>query len=346
MQAAATQRADKFAILHVSDLHLSAVANLANIWDRLRPKLIDIDAVQNTSIWRLTSFDAGRSAALARFIDVLTPKVDALVLSGDLATSGLDEDINEAFTYIDSPSRPSLHKGMRVPGLGNAKEKLILIPGNHDRFEWESWRPPFYIPGGKRFDSAFRDYWCPQLRNVQSWDVGKRGKVFVLGADLCLSCLADAGGDRIASLGHGIAHHEIIEDLEEETLGLAGGRDSNFLIWNIHFFPCNCADGRLNLLDADRLLEAAERCGVHIILCGHLHTRELVSLSKNRIVFRAGTPTSLDSEEEHCFHLITIELSTSEQSAAAKVSILDFIWKREGRFGLRSSKPEIHIFHI
>jgi hypothetical protein len=253
----------------------------------------------------------------------------------------LQEDIAEALAFVTLPLRTSLHKGVRYPALGSAKDKLILIPGNHDRYEWERNFPPFYKPGGRLFDAVFKDYWSPSLDRVQSWDIGNRGRIFAVGADLCLVDHNDVGGNKWASLGQGKAHDEVIKEMEGESSRLKAIGGSIFLIWIIHFSPVACSNQWLRLLDAEKLIAAAARCGVHLILCGHLHTREWVSVADNRILFRAGTPTSLDAKM-HCFHLVNIGLSSQRAGSLAKVKISDFGWTTSGSFAPQpSSIPDL-----
>lgn len=139
-------------ILHASDLHISTQANITSPIDRFTPGTIK-DAAVNRML--ASSFDPAILLSFASFVFKRAQKglLDAVLLTGDVSTTGSTEDLEKAFDFMHAPAEPGLGWQNREgeARLSNVNSLVWLLPGNHDRFLA---RPYGYAPGGKEFDES------------------------------------------------------------------------------------------------------------------------------------------------------------------------------------------------
>ncbi len=94
-------------ILHASDLHIAAVENITSPADRFTPGTIK-DAALNRML--ASSYDSSILLHLAKFAyqQAELGRLDAILLTGDIATTGSSEDLRKAHEFIHAPVDPDL----------------------------------------------------------------------------------------------------------------------------------------------------------------------------------------------------------------------------------------------
>lgn len=276
-------------ILHASDLHISSVSNITSPFDHFTPGTV-FDAVVEKML--VSTYDP---AVLLRLVDFIHKQVakrglDAVLLTGDIATTGDIDDLNKALDFIQAAPDPRLLSltSEKEPTLGNLRIPIWLLPGNHDRYKVGpryKMSGLIYAPGGKDFDVVFEDYWQGPVMSFSSSDYGveyyapiirDRLAVVVVGVDFNL--LATDNCDRpYGWLAQGKVYDKILDKLEAETFDRvrnchAQGLTHVCVIWAMHFPPhYPRISPFLKLLDSEFLTLRANACGVKAILAGHTH---------------------------------------------------------------------------
>ena len=328
-------------ILHASDLHIAIAEQRRSFKDamedavravaKLRPKATFL-ALRKMSL--ASSYDAQVLEHLAELIvlnakhvkpDVeqlpedfarqkhlvfVREKLDAVIFTGDLATTGLDGDIERVNSFLNADYiRDSPHKP-KDPTLGIAtlasidttKTHIVCLPGNHDRYQFLFNRPiPTYFPGGKVFDSEVLDY---QSEPVRTFAIPASGnlQVVIFAADFTLKRLLDCDCG-FGWIAQGRVYHgknSVLEKLVEKTIkkkdDVARQNPGTHLciLWALHFPPAFPDQSDLHkLIDEGELLKIADEIGVHGILAGHTHFQKKYRDDdpKQSPVFCCGTST-------------------------------------------------------
>lgn len=285
-------------LLHISDLHISKYLGIRQISKR------DRSALKN-NIKHLTFAPSASPGRLRRFLAFLNKwrqTLDGVIITGDIATTGRDYDLQKAFSVIKNRFEP-----MAVD--------LCLLPGNHDR--WIPYRKNHdsafwsigYDPGGKDFHSIFSSYWGPE--DIRTFPITKGDfKVVIIAADLSLRCTQDAEMWRfVKKHGQGKAYDDILLKMERATLHeMKNSKGTIAVVWAIHFPPfCEDISSDLRLIDEKLLLERADYLGVSVILAGHSHLgRRYQPLPYQTDVFCAGTLTEYNHPKNQ-FFIISFE---------------------------------------
>ena len=153
----------KFRFVHISDAHLAVIPGRKNFKELFdNPRALTFRDFKQGKVSILpASFDRDILESATRFIYERYSTIDAVVFTGDLATTGLAADILVAKNFIQSGSNSFVENDL--PVLGFAINKLSLMPGNHDRF-----KDVMGTPGSNHFDLAFSDQWKVVYPGVQS----------------------------------------------------------------------------------------------------------------------------------------------------------------------------------
>lgn len=292
-----------FRIGHASDLHLSRISDrlnpiLAPTADTLAKKSLSaFRAILKNRSWHAgfypSTFNPDVAVELLRTLAKDFTSLDALVVTGDLATTGNDDDVAIARDYFFGKIPPDWNPASFYPSLTDSLPfPLVTLPGNHDRYETIA-----LLPTSKAFERHFSDTWDFGRQHVYGIDgVSDRVKLFALqkGTDALVVVLADLSLESRSSgegvwgwIGQGLATAEIVGDLVKSTefvreQASEGGVGAAF-VWAVHFppsFPNNGAD--LELLNSSELVGAAHDCGVHALLTGHTHRELEYSLKRDR----------------------------------------------------------------
>jgi 3',5'-cyclic AMP phosphodiesterase CpdA len=113
---------ERVRLLHISDLHL-----VEDLTDPRRGGSPTLGVAKH-------NFETAK--LLGRAIDSLRPRFDLVVATGDLTTDGKRGSFDTVLQYIQSGPISGENK-MRIAafGLNAGKDRRLLIPGNHDRYE-------------------------------------------------------------------------------------------------------------------------------------------------------------------------------------------------------------------
>jgi len=290
-------------ILHISDLHFDGYFFVNNdkkkYFCKANPYVTDTLKYSITNDWK----------------DI----IDAVLISGDLTCLGLDKDLNKAYRWIDEVNR-------FVP--------TVLLPGNHDRYEFDVHAYPASI----EFDNIFHQYWG-RNKKVQVFQLPRTTspRLSVICSDFTLKNKSDSTNEVFGRYGQGKVYQEILVELDtatrlEKTNGLA-------VLWMIHFSP----EIRTRpfkpfkkyksqfeiLIDAKKFLQKANNLGVEFILCGHTHKKSLFNPKKfgNIEIHCSGTSGCIHKDCDTSIHFRTILIDNNND--ITKIIKEDFEWMND-----------------
>lgn len=253
--------------------------------------------------------------------------LDAVMVSGDLATTGETADLQAAAVHVMSPAVAGSHRDATGRAtLQSVQREIILFPGNHDRYKGR-----FYAPNGREFDRLLGKLWNP-VKEIQTVTLELSGqRLAIVCADFCLRSTLDATG-LPGMLGQGKASDSTVADLVNETLAQRNQRGAG-VIWAVHFPPAFPGiNSALSLLDDVNLIDAANRVGVSSIICGHTHEALQYAAAGDPPVdiFCAGTACQYFARNGNVIHIYEIE---ADGTSLGRVSRTDLVWnQRRGDF--------------
>ena len=323
-------------LLHASDFHLAQTPYWAgtssNYW-----------LARLTRWWKQTSHDPLVLAAFVRWVwqNWQDPNghrlFDALLLTGDLATTGAPADLQAARAFVDANAVGGTYltpAGQPTLDFFNPHRPLDLLPGNHDRYHSGL---SLYLPGGRVFDQVF----CPPAPQRRFWCAGQdftfagsltRGGLAVLIWKVDFSLPSNQRGKKHYGLpgwlGQGRVRKcilygpggtpanptfpSLVGQTRAESQKVTEQRQAAVVIWALHFDPFS-TDGLLQLLDSHLLEEAAAQAGVSAVLCGHTHESKVKPLSATTTVFACGA-TAAANEARNDFQVLEIDLPEDDRA--------------------------------
>jgi 3',5'-cyclic AMP phosphodiesterase CpdA len=291
---------ESFRLLHLSDFHIAVQQKVIGFpdWKHLPAYSLGYASLSPSS------YDSDLAKAVAKHAFVRGNQLDAILITGDLATVGYVADLDLAHEFVHSPGLAAPLPGQPpwtwapwlnatgFPTLESSGAPVVLLPGNHDRFN--GW---WMHAGGRAFDAIFAGDWDGN-RKAQTLIVLQLGKenLAVIAADFTLQRDMDADtatGGRWAYMGQGRVYRQVLMDLIQETKTQRSQHESLAVIWALHFPPeFALIDPVLRLLD-EHLLVAANQFGVAHLFCGHTHEPRAYALASDPAIriFCAGTAT-------------------------------------------------------
>jgi DNA repair exonuclease SbcCD nuclease subunit len=256
-----------FQLIHITDLHIG----------------IPPEELAQRVIWHSREAVSPSSArpyaleALAEFLLEHRSQADLVLITGDVAEDGEERNLDAALRFIATPARTA----GREPTLdaeSDAGAPFFILPGNHDRF-----RGARRLPAGIAFDSKFGPYWSKGPNGVQSVSLPKDNpRLALIAADFCLRRAQDAR----VYLGQGCAYPNVVKALVKETRAIRDANPNVGIIWVSHFPPLRGLKESESLLQADKLIDAADKNLVRHVIAGHLH----VTLSELIPMFKLFAP--------------------------------------------------------
>jgi len=367
-------------ILHASDLHISIFKNMVSPVDHLAqlahgsisPHELPGIARQAWKAFRqkmtASSYDPSVLKLLSHFIydhakekirndEVLREegkeKIDAVLLSGDLATTGTVRDmerVNE-FLWSEAHQRYPYENLNHEATLSAVASPIWFLPGNHDRFIPSSgWTrilgvplPRFFDPGATNFDERLADFQtepAQELGAVPDWHEGPTPfRVVVLAADFSLKKLGDHDGD-YGWLAQGRVYENVLELLVEKTEAAtrrheAFGTGNLCLLWAVHYPPSFPHISHTSgLLQEEDLIAQANRCGVAAILPGHTHEQfSYRKPSMNFEVLCCGSTTQFVPSNTRGRNRLQILEFSGDPSSSIKIAVENYVFKRAGERG-------------
>lgn len=315
-------------LFHLSDLHLA-----------LRPRQVDPLTLASPSHgplpsgWSLAWQSSYHPGALLSAIDHVhnaTP-ADAVVVTGDIATSGTIEDlvIGAAVLqqppvkgfYANHPGAPRLvPAGSVLPTL--QRQPVLWIPGNHDRYQAAGGVP--WAPGSTLFDSKPGWKVCggvngPRVTGPHFF--GAQRQLVILGIDATLGSMSEASPP-LGFLAEGVVRAADLDELTSVTPAPSPGK---FILWLVHWppeYPPHLAKPFHELKNEATLLQAAQAAGVDLILSGHTHRDAVYVSSVGVPVACCGTTSQTIGGSPHT--LFELELQRAGSVFSARIDRWQF----------------------
>lgn len=315
-------------ILHASDFHISTRPGVISFFDLISAGMY-LDALRAEAVVSSHSSDLLYHMAEFLYEDYVenfqkkqAAPIDAVMLTGDIATTGRYGDLQLALKIIDGPalSTAPLYWAPDNPTLagstGLGRIPLWLLPGNHDRLKPDMHTR--YAAGGGLFDNIFQAHWGPMdpgtLRSPKVKEypgLSREGlTVKVFAADFTLK----TAGDRDGLLLHkqwaqGRVYPEILRELVQKTTAVRSRiAEPLAILWALHFPPKSPrVSSSMKLIDQELLIQAAELCEVDAMLAGHTHEPVWYRTPGARPVFCSGTTTQKHTTCGNFFHILNIE---------------------------------------
>lgn len=227
--------------------------------------------------------------------------MDGIIISGDLATTGMPGDISVARAFVDDAPLNGFRSESRKPTLQSARRPIYVLPGNHDRYANN-----FAMTNSKLFDLAFGNYLHNFNGYVGYWVRRKAGHYlgFVY-ADFTLRARSDAT-TRLGAYGQGRVYQDVFQDLKDQTFALKSKYSNINLCWVLHFAPFDCGS-HLELVDWQQIARAASAAGVTATLCGHTHSQAKIQ-AHGHTIYCAGSAGCVDSEDCSTTHILRFEI--------------------------------------
>ncbi len=318
-------------ILHVSDFHFCVEPRRENLYLRLRrPKSRTISHFlsENTriSFWRPESYDPDLADALAMFCAENVDEIDLVLVTGDLATTGLANDLGVAKSFVEAPVTSGYLAANGTASIHHEDLPVFVMPGNHDRYRGDSAEP-----GSNTFDLSFAKTDENSYRSTDSI-VLEAGDGDLLGIISCDHCLGVAGDADIpvalCKYGQGRVYESRLLQLERETENMRRKHKRINILWVSHFPLFDGVPFGLKLKYKENLLALAEKMGIEIILSGHVHRFEDQPVGKLRNI-SADASISIDRASENEIH--TLEFNFGATLIEPKIERYRFS-ARDGAF--------------
>jgi predicted phosphodiesterase len=317
----------RFSFIHISDTHLCIEPlrrNATSLMARRPNRTIDTvqtrrAVVDFLSLAKPASYVPAMLSDAAQFCLENSQVIDGIILTGDLATTGMMADLLPARTFVSAPADQGFLTADRFPTLAASGKSIYVLPGNHDRYVDNRG-----TPNGKNFELSFGSF----LRNFDG-SVGhwvRRKADHLIGfvyADFSLQSRMDAS-DRVSAVyGQGRVKEDTLQALRERTFNVRASYPGVMLVWLLHFAPFDCGY-YLHLHNWESVVEAATALKVAVTLCGHTHRAGKIAIG-HHIIYCAGSAACVDSEGDGKIHVIHLDTD----GVSSKVSRMNYRWNRD-----------------
>lgn len=302
----------RVSLLHISDLHISKYPALP-VMSRRSPGNY-YHAVRNHTY--AASHGSGKLNALVNLVHDVKDSLDGILITGDIATTGLDFDLSKALAFVEGvPDPDDARTSGGFPTLRGAGCPVHLLPGNHDRYKLR-FGGLGYAPGGRKFHKIFHSYWKADVMRsaVLKTDLA----VGIIASDFSLRNTRHAEWSNlfVNAYSQGKAYDDVVRNCMAETQAFKTeheGTKDVFIIWAVHFPPVpEQGKSYMKFLDRQRVLLAANNSGVSLILSGHTHDPFDFKSPRHRFhALGTGSATQHDSPEGNYCQLVSIENSRS-----------------------------------
>jgi predicted phosphodiesterase len=312
-----------FRYIHLSDFHLCIEPRRGNVLPLLKLRnLVEPDVWSSVgkqvkrlgpkSILYPASYEPEVLSGAARFCRQKHETVDAIIVSGDLCTTGMLDDLIVAEKFLNGSK--STNTGFTA-SIDFCRDKVVTVPGNHDRYK-DNFADPNCINFELKFGRFLRNFSDRVGHWVDAIDQLKIAFVFI---DFTLKSKKDAKPQN--RYGRGRAYPEIVEEAISRSDLLIHKYPNAHLVWVLHFAPYDCGDF-LMLEGSDAMLSAATKCNVKAILNGHTH-KPLFDYHDGIPIACAGSTCAFDSTGSHAIHILEFR---AYENGNFTVSREDFGW--------------------
>ena len=297
-------------ILHASDLHIAETPSLISPFDKISPGTF-VEAVTRRTF--ASSFDPSVLGRFTSFVhNNLGGRIDAVLLTGDIATTGLRHDLEVAYRFVTGPPHPVVQavNTRMEPTLAGLRVPVWLLPGNHDRYVRTKLLD--YSPGGRLFDHVFGTYWRGPVQTFGPVN-GPDISAVVIAADFNLKSKRDRRG-RLGKYAQGRVYPAILDQLEQATIdaryehAARGRAEALAVVWAVHFPPKYPALSRtMQLIESHQLIRRANYCDISALVAGHTHEPVRYSTPGMKFdVFCAGTVSQYYAPHGNHFQIINL----------------------------------------
>lgn len=306
-----------FEFIHMSDLHLATKPYRVNFRDKMTCndfQELHKNSIQNFKInhsFYPSSYDY---QALAKSIIFIKNNIrhDFVLLTGDIATTGMQDDLEQAFNIVNGEEL------VVAKNLFNTSmiflEDILLLPGNHDRYSGEvkPFRESSYSPGGILFDTIFKKYWKVKTSKVRTNIIVKDNiKIAILRVDFSLEENKKVPlTGMIGYAGTGKAYNYILSDIEKEVEEIKEGYGEIPILLANHFHPTQ--KGSLELRSADKFLLKMKKLNIHYIFCGHTHIQKIERTEDDTVISCAGSLCGLPGENTFMHHKLEVSIKKDQ----------------------------------
>jgi 3',5'-cyclic AMP phosphodiesterase CpdA len=316
-----------FSYLHLTDLHLCQQPyrkNALSLKQRPWHEIIDTVRAQRrelgfSSFFLPVSYDPEIARGVAQFCQEWSEAVDGIIITGDLATTGLTIDVAVAEKFVKEPAASGFISASRFPTIASLNLPIHLFAGNHDRYT-----NILAKPYSNHFDFVFEDYMNRKSEFVGSWVSQKGGKQLAfVHADFTLRTRMEATSPQLKNaFGQGRVYDDILSDLRDESFSIRRDFSGADLIWMVHFAPYE-TDASIRFIDHQKLIDAANALGVRAIICGHTHealAKELAS----QTIYCGGSSCCIENVGGCMVHVLDFDLG-----ASFEMSRKTFVWSED-----------------
>ena len=320
-----------FSLVHASDLHIGVRPDFTNGYDAGSYLGWFKQAFSREIAGSITpsTFWPDVASRFTHEMDQLAEELDAIIITGDIATTGSKADVRAAADFIKGVVPSSWVGSERAfrPLVADFLPPVILMPGNHDRYE-----PPSLRPQSLEFETAFGPCWDFSPTNTGQFAHHRFAHTVEIQKDDCslVICTVDfslpdlsdalpAGKLGLGYLGQGIVKRKQnlpyakltpLDELVQQTEWAKENIENCSVVWCVHFppaFPSIASD--MQLIDEHYLIDAAEELGIKIILSGHTHVyRSYLARSGLRVIC-CGTTTAKSTSSGHQY--LRLEIDTN-----------------------------------
>lgn len=315
-----------FLFLHISDLHLCEIANRINALTLMGdPPAHSLHYREDVKFYPTypSSFDRDLANAAAAFIDEVGSDYDAIILSGDLATTGLYRDLEVGEFFLNAKEARPYNPETFLRPIGSFADKVLFLPGNHDRYK-DSYGQPWSF----NLEIKIKNHWSPKKMDVNYRIFENNGhQIAIFLVDFSLRCSADAEAPiAINRYGRGKAYHDTMERLTAEVAIVRNTYKNIKIAWATHYPAGIKCQSYLSFIDEEHFISCAYKHNVSFILAGHLHRSEILCEPQQVPVLCAGTLCSIDQSPESYAHSIEINVS---QDSIWTLQRHDFRWNKD-----------------
>lgn len=289
---------ESFRLVHLSDLHFNAnPRSPRGSGTHLFVSRHDPRAVQ---------------AVHGQLANAAPSSIDAVVISGDVASSGDSSDLKLGRAFVDGLSQLS------------SVRRVLVIPGNHDRYQDNGLS--FFAPGNPEFERHFPQHRAFDVNLLA--DISRPGgRLVLIGIDLCLNPLDPT--IRFTTLqqpGCGAAYASVLGRAERLT-SFVRSQGPAYVVWVCHF-PPDAQRSTLQLINDVSLVRSAQAVDINLALFGHTHSNGVVNMrhaNRRGMVLATTTEHALTAKkrEERSFAVLDIEV---DSSGSGRVDQRHYFW--------------------
>jgi predicted phosphodiesterase len=333
-----------FRLLHVSDFHLCPEPNRKNrleLWSEGRRSFDSLTGHEPSLVsYGLSSYRPLLAEDVVRLAGDPKSQVDAIICTGDLATSGNLGDLESARNYFKNGISNFTGLAAKVSkGLYEIGKPILIMPGNHDRY-----KDTLGAAGGKSFDFVFNGLWARRGKDRVDHMLVRKGdsRIIVIAADFCLEKDSHAVRiqrlpKKITRMGQGKCYPHVLQTLRQHTKDMREKYVNAHVIWAVHFPPVGVADGKMTLIDGEELVLAARELDVQLAISGHLH-KVLHEMLIPGTLLGAGTCCAVNTDEIHRAHILEISLN---ENTLTGLSRENFSWSLDKKMFVFESRSDM-----